>query len=90
MSAPTTTSHVSGAANRYLAALIGVGVDVASIGVDLGSKANGVSTTVRLFDADGKPVTGIGFDKLGRTKREAFDILADRARLLEDIARLDV
>lgn len=82
---------------RYARALDGLRItlnDGERIGLDHGSKTYG--RAFRLFVTgeyreDGTRCTGhsrppVGDDYLGMTKREAFDTLADRCRVMEDVA----
>ena len=85
-----TERHVEAAFQRYVKAChrLGLVPEDASIGLQHGSRAKGqcfrVYTTKPRSGQDRPPA---GPMHIGMTKREAFDLLADRASVLEDVAR---
>jgi len=85
-----TNEHLDGALNRYAAACERLGLtDGRTIVLSHGSKANGIAYRVNLraTEGSGHHNPPAGDDFLGFTKRDAFEKLADRARVLEDVAR---
>jgi hypothetical protein len=86
-----TNEHLDGALNRYVAACKRLELFDGQHVVVLshGSKANGIAYRVNLRNAEhgGYCVPVAGDDFLGFTKRDAFEKLADRAGVLEDVAR---
>ena len=85
-----TQRNLEAAFRRYVKAChrLGLVPEDETIGLTYGSKANGQCFTVYTT----KPRSGqerppAGSMNIGMTKREAFDLLADRASVLEDVAR---
>ena len=85
-----TKANVEAAFGRYVKAChrLGLVPEGASIGLEHGSKTFGQSFKVVTIDPDTSerhpPAGGM---HIGMTKREAFELLAERASVLEDVAR---
>lgn len=85
-----TQRNLEAAFRRYVKAChrLGLVPEGETIGLEYGSKAKGqcfrVYTTKPRSGQDRPPA---GPMHIGMTKREAFDLLADRASVLEDVAR---
>lgn len=97
-----TTKDLEAQFDRYARACDRLGLipEGMRVGLDHGSKPAGVAFRVYLTgipvetpdgwtypNGSGHSRPPAGDDFLGMTKREAFTVLADRARTLEDVAR---
>lgn len=82
-----TQSDLARAVAAHAKALESIGVRVHAIGYDKGSKVNGVSYKLYVFDADGQcERPPVGRDFLGWTVSDAYNEVTTRTEHIYDIA----